>query len=451
MGLGDLMSRLVTYLAMIVLSFFLGGVVTLHDLPPSDSIRQTALLTTALLSLANYEHDGRWRQAHHPPSPLGPTTPHRRDQTQDGLNFFVSGNTPEAFLMTMDGEIIHRWLVPFDHVWGDPPHVTGGGTKAVYWPRAYLYPNGDILAIYHGYGDTPYGYGLAKIDKDSRVIWKAAANIHHDVDVGADGTIYTLYQEIQHADEPGVANLKAPFIAEGILVLNSGGDLLKRISIIDALKKSPYAPLLYSMKPDARGDVTHINAVQLIERTPAPGHPFKEGSLLVSLRNTDTIAVVDLESETVTWAMTGMWRRQHYPKLLDNGNILIFDNQGHFGEGGASRVLEFDPVTQGVEWSYVGDRENVFESDRWGSQQRLTNGNTLITESTNGRAFEVTPEGDVVWEYRSPVRSGDNDEYVLVLPDMQRVDPDTLTFIDRNRLNVALAKPRHAPGSGALR
>ena len=43
----------------------------------------------------------------------------------------------------------------------------------------------------------------------------------------------------------------------------------------------------------------------------------RAGEVLVSLRNVDTIAVVDLESEAVTWAITGMWRRQHYPKLLD--------------------------------------------------------------------------------------------------------------------------------------
>jgi hypothetical protein len=34
--------------------------------------------------------------------------------------------------------------------------------------------------------------------------------------------------------------------------------------------------------------------------------------------------------------------------------------------------------------------------------QRLPNGNTLICEGLTGRIFEVTPSGDVVWEYTSP-------------------------------------------------
>ena len=34
--------------------------------------------------------------------------------------------------------------------------------------------------------------------------------------------------------------------------------------------------------------------------------------------------------------------------------------------------------------------------------QRLPNGNTLITEGAPGRAFEVTVDGEIVWEYINP-------------------------------------------------
>ena len=33
---------------------------------------------------------------------------------------------------------------------------------------------------------------------------------------------------------------------------------------------------------------------------------------------------------------------------------------------------------------------------------RLADDNTLITECATGRIFEVTPEGETVWEYVSP-------------------------------------------------
>jgi hypothetical protein len=43
-----------------------------------------------------------------------------------------------------------------------------------------------------------------------------------------------------------------------------------------------------------------------------------------------------------------------------------------------------------------------FFSPRMGCAQRLPNGNTLITESSFGRFFEVTKEGEIVWEYVNP-------------------------------------------------
>jgi hypothetical protein len=47
-----------------------------------------------------------------------------------------------------------------------------------------------------------------------------------------------------------------------------------------------------------------------------------------------------------------------------------------------------------------------FFSPRISNAQRLPNGNTLINEGTFGRFFEVTSEGDVVWEYVNPYFSG---------------------------------------------
>ena len=55
---------------------------------------------------------------------------------------------------------------------------------------------------------------------------------------------------------------------------------------------------------------------------------------------------------------------------------------------------------------------------------RLKNGNTLITESDFGRAFEITREGDVVWEYYNPHRGGENDEFIATLMEVLRLPAD---------------------------
>jgi hypothetical protein len=56
-----------------------------------------------------------------------------------------------------------------------------------------------------------------------------------------------------------------------------------------------------------------------------------------------------------------------------------------------------------------------------GAARRLQNGNTLITESDNGRAFEVTEDGSIVWEFVNPERAGDEGQYVATLFEMVRV------------------------------
>jgi hypothetical protein len=114
---------------------------------------------------------------------------------------------------------------------------------------------------------------------------------------------------------------------------------------------------------------------------------------------------------------------QHHAHLIPKGlpgagNLLVFDNGGSSGYGFAnpiapdgvgafaratSRVLEINPVTLELVWSYTNPR---FFSTNISSAQRLLNGNTLITAGAGGRLFEVTKEGTIVWEYMFPMFAG---------------------------------------------
>ena len=72
----------------------------------------------------------------------------------------------------------------------------------------------------------------------------------------------------------------------------------------------------------------------------------------------------------------------------------------------SSRVIEIDPITKNIVWSYdandSGERLLTFFSPFISGMHRLPNGNTLIDEGAFGRFFEVTPEGEIVWEYVNP-------------------------------------------------
>ena len=64
-----------------------------------------------------------------------------------------------------------------------------------------------------------------------------------------------------------------------------------------------------------------------------------------------------------------------------------------------------------------------------GTTKRLPNGNTLITESNNGRAFEVTPAGEIVWEFFNPYRTGENNELIAALYDVVRLDRNRFEWL----------------------
>jgi hypothetical protein len=122
-----------------------------------------------------------------------------------------------------------------------------------------------------------------------------------------------------------------------------------------------------------------------------------------------------------------MWSGQHQPTVLDNGHMLVFDNWA--GER-RSRVLEFDPATQDVAWVYPEPGRGLLWSETCGSNQRLPNGTTLITESDNGRAIEVTRDGTIVWEYVNPYRAGSDDELIATLLEVVRLPHEAASFVE---------------------
>jgi len=344
------------------------------------------------------------------PSRRGVTV-YNEELAYNGLNLYVSGHGPEAILMDMEGNVLHRWRLDVKQAWPKfkPPE---GNESYRFWRRAYLYPNGDLLAIFDG-------VGLIKIDKDSNLIWTYDGRAHHDIFVAEDGRIYTLTVELNLLPE---IDSKRPVFEEFVVVLDESGRELEKVSIIKCLENSDYAPVLKNIKVEGQGDILHTNTVELLDGSLSDKLPaFKKGNVLTSIRYLDLVGVVDLDSERVEWALSGLWRWQHQPTMLDNGHMLIFDN---LGLGERSRVIELDPFTQEVYWEYVGTPDEPFFTESCGSSERLPNGNTLITESEAGRAFEVTPDKRIVWEFFNPHRAGENDELIATLFDLVRLDTD---------------------------
>lgn len=329
---------------------------------------------------------------------------------QPGLNLYLSGHAAEAVLMDMDGRTLHTWRYPLRRLWPDLAKDPAMA-KLEYWRRAYLFPNGDLLGIYEG-------QGLVKLDARSHVLWSHRGGIHHDLEVTADGDIWVLDR-----DGKLIPRLNP---AEGVLedmitVLKADGTVRRRISILRAFERSRFRSLL-ARRPKA-GDIFHTNTLELLDGRFAGRNPaLRKGNVLISVLKLDTIAILDPDREEVVWAQTGGFRRQHQPTFLADGHLLMFDNTG-LGEN-RSRVLEIDPFGPSpnrVLWQFGGRAGQELFSKTLGSCQRLPGGNTLITESENGRALEVDREGRLVWEFRNPHRAGASGELVAVLFEMLRL------------------------------
>src|SRR5262249_32660997 len=151
----------------------------------------------------------------------------------------------------MRRDVVHRWGISFNQVWSDPPHVQGPVQDGlVCFFGTHLYPNGDLLAVMHGLGQMATGYGLIKLDRNSNGLWKHAANVHHDVDVGEDGTIYAIQHEVVHEMPKGLEYIPTPCLADSLVVLSPDGQLRRKpISILEAFRDSPYSALLDSLAP----------------------------------------------------------------------------------------------------------------------------------------------------------------------------------------------------------
>jgi len=337
------------------------------------------------------------------------TTIHQRGSVTPGLRFYVSGHAPGAELIDLDGRIRHRWRFTYQQCRAAAPERQDDflpdhtGVTAC-WRRARLLPDGSVLAIFEG-------HGLVHIDRESNYLWSYPGACHHDLDLAPDGSIYVLTREARIQPQ---FNPKQPVLMDYITHLAPDGHELDSLDLLAAFENSDYASFLdYAQEA---GDIFHTNTLELLDGSQVDKAPmFAAGNFLISVRELDVVAIVDPRQKKVVWALSGLWSAQHQPTLLSNGNLMVFDNKGY---GGHSKVLEIDPLTQQIAWEFVDSPKAPFYSATCGTGQRLANGHTLITESDNGRAFEVTSDGTVVWEFRNPERAGPKQQYIAAIMEM---------------------------------
>ena len=331
-----------------------------------------------------YIVDGRFKQSN-----LHPGTVYNPSKTFNGYTLFVPGSKKEALLIDVKGQVVHRWKMRHDI------RIT-----------AELLPNGNLLCG----GMTPEvplpeisgsAGELVEVNWDGELIWKYEdpyLDAHDWCRTQSGNTLISRFvpipKDIAAKIKGGIPDteLNGVMWCDALQEITPNGKVVWEWLAYEHIDfdEDVICPLC------TRDTWTYINSLEVLP----------DENILVSFRNIDTIAIIDKTTGHYKWRWgRGEIAHQHTPTLLDNGNILLFDNGLHRRNPvclSYSRVLEVNPKTNKIEWEYTDPNTASFYSCICSNAQRLPNGNTLICESIKGRILEVTPDKEKVWEYISP-------------------------------------------------
>ncbi|MBX2886460.1 MAG: arylsulfotransferase family protein [Granulosicoccus sp.] len=282
---------------------------------------------------------------------------------------------------------------------GTPVHSWAVGRGLTHW--SYLLPNGHLFV--NERCDEPKGVALTgsglmrEYDWQGNLVWEHLDPWqHHDARRLSNGNaVYLAYTPLaaseQTAIKGGIAGSESESGIQGecIREVNANGDVVFEWNF------SEFGPEQFPLHPNAnRWSRGHTNTI-----VPLTGDRY-----LISCKTLNLIFVLCRKTGTVLWhyqddKMSG----QHDVQMLENGNILLFANGAYAADLHHSQVWELNPDTREIVWRYIArDNPQSFFSPHIGGCQRLESGNTLICEGAKGCLFEVTPEGEVAWEYVSP-------------------------------------------------
>jgi hypothetical protein len=293
------------------------------------------------------------------------------------------------------------------------------------------------------------------VDWSGRVLWRRECRLGRDVEPARPGAPSRAVLLVEDCDVTDLDVSAKPLVDQSLVELNGAGHEVWRWNAHEHVAEFGFSDAELNAICRRATDCPKIGgqgnwlAVSSASRL-GPNRHFDRGdarfhpdNILFTARVGNFLAVVsratgqvvyrlgpDFSGSPTGW-LVGPTQAGLIPAgLMGEGNLLVFDGGGDAGYGPAggvaaqglgvhrrdnARVVEVDPATGKVLWEYtpqtaghINPLDNYkFLSPDFGNAQRLANGNTLINEGANGRLFEVTDEGEVVWEYVNPHVSTD--------------------------------------------
>ncbi|HEX2621783.1 MAG TPA: aryl-sulfate sulfotransferase [Phototrophicaceae bacterium] len=385
-----------------------------------------------------------------PNRPAGVTV--NTGEEEAGYVLFPVIQSKKTLLLSNDGRIVKVWDGDYYSAYSSYLKDNGDLVRAVALPETSFGPVG------------PWSYMSGRVEElswDGDLLWSYESSSehqmgHHDIRVMPNGHILLLVYDRHFEDEALAAGLNPEKLpedhelwGENIVEIDPAtNEVVWEWSTWDHLIQD-FDPMLdnygvaaaHPEKVDINygevaltSDWLHMNAVV---------YNADLDQIMLSSKNFSEIWIIDHSISTEEAKGTGgdllyRWGNpevyqagtdadqtlygQHDPNWIPDGypgagDILIYDN-GSTDERPYSRIVQITPPVdengdyvmksgestgpEAVTWEYIADPPESFFSAIISGAQRQPNGDTLIAEGTNGRIFEVNPEGKTVWEYYLP-------------------------------------------------
>ena len=296
-----------------------------------------------------------------------------------------------VWLFNDQGQHLHSWPIDYKAIDLDGP---SNGTDMPH--GLYVFEDGSILVNFDQ-GDI-----MARLDACGEPIWVRKGIFHHSIERADDGTFWT-WRAADSTSAYSHFQYLVNFRGDTGAILNEYSlidDLLKTSSLTTTIFGIPpdYEYQKANIAPENKLDVFHPNDIEPLPSELAPRFPnFRAGDLLISLRDSNLVAILDPIARKVKWWSHGPWRTQHDPDFGPDGKIWVYDNNGR---GERSQLIGIDPGSRRIQTAFSND-ELAFYSESMGKHQRLPNNTTIIVSPDEGRVLETLWSGDMVFEFNN--------------------------------------------------
>lgn len=300
------------------------------------------------------------------------------------MGFVGTGRTGYGIrLLDKQGRLIHAVAIDYGRI------APAGTTATNDDPHAMLLlPDGSAIVNFD------HGAAMARFDKCGIPVWMQPGYFHHSLDQADDGSVWTW-----RGDGSSVAQYQ--YLSR---LDPDSGRVLQEIGLIeDLVMKSPRIATALSVAPGYEPqrstdgaqveDLFHPNDVEVLRADMAPMFPsFTAGDLLISLRTSNLVAVVDPVQFRLKWVRYGPWIGQHDPDFAPDGTISVFNNNT---DGSESSIVAVDPKTN---ISVALHAETNFYSAFMGKHSILPDGSIQVVVPGEGRVLEFARDGKLLLE-----------------------------------------------------